>query len=92
IYPDWVFDAGRLVFTAGSEGDYQLYAINPDAGGFQELFALENNNRFARWSNTGVKLMYVGGTGNTQDIFMTDFTTGRTTRVISNGLFPDWSP
>lgn len=92
IYPDWVFDAGRLVFTAGSEGDYQLYAINPDAGGFQELFALENNNRFARWSNTGVKLLYVGGTGNTQDIFMTDFATGRTIKVINNGLFPDWSP
>lgn len=92
INPDWVFDASRLVFTAGSEGDYQLYAINPDAGGFQELFALKNNNRFAAWSTVGVKMLFMGGATNNPDIFLTDFTTGRTTKVVSNGFFPDWSP
>ncbi len=92
VYPDWVFDAGRLVFHAGTPGDYQLYAINPDAGGFQNLIAQENNYRNASWATQGVRLLYVGGTDSAPEVFLTDFTTGRTTRVIGNAFFPDWSP
>lgn len=92
VFADWVFDASRLVFHAGSPGDYQVYVINPDAGGFQEIIAQENNYRYGSWATQGVKLLYMGGSETAPEVYMTDFVTGRTTRVVTNAFFPDWSP
>ncbi|NJL94453.1 MAG: hypothetical protein HC915_12380 [Anaerolineae bacterium] len=89
--PAWTPDAARLVFTLQSPQGSRLAVVNPDGGGFQDIFANSANDRNGRWLN-GSTLVFTGGPANAPTVYLADFRLGQITQLVNGGFQPDGRP
>jgi TolB protein len=93
--PDWSPDGSRIVFSADLAGNHDIYLMNPDGSGMEQLTFHEANDRAPAWSPDGTQIAFESYRDGNWEILVMD-ADGTSLRNISNNpgrdLWPTWSP
>lgn len=87
--------SGRLVFSSGKEGDYDLWALDLDTKALVQLTRGTWWNDKPRWSPDGKWAVFVTNRNGTPDVYKVAATGGEPTPLVQNQWwndFPSWSP
>lgn len=95
--PAWSPDGGRLVFASNQDGDLDLFFINADGTGLQQITSNIAVDTDPAWSPDGTRIAFasdVESPGFTE-IYLLDVAGGAITRLTDRGgssFAPAWSP
>ncbi len=84
-----------LFITSAGGPASRIFAINPDGKGERLILGSTTLQSEPSWSPDHTKVVYAGGAGNLQDIYVLDVATNAVTQLTSDLLadsFPTWSP
>jgi hypothetical protein len=96
--PEWSPDGSRLVFSGDATGDRDIYAVNSDGSGLEQLTDHPADDQNPAWSPDGRRIVfssYRSGGGDADLYVMNADGTGvhNITSTPTAGEFgPDWSP
>jgi serine/threonine protein kinase len=62
-YPYWSSDGRRIAFSSNRSGTFQIWTINPDGSGLQQL-TFGSSGIGSVWSPDGTRLAYLSGSAN----------------------------
>jgi TolB protein len=85
--------AGKIAFTTDRDGNYQIYAMNPDGSGQTRLSNNGFSDKWPHWSADGTKFAF--GRSDTDVYKMNADGTGQTQLTFVNSFATDpgsWSP
>lgn len=91
---------GKLVFASERDGNYEIYAINPDGGGLARLTNNAAADREPVWSPDAQKVAFVSTRDGNTEIYVVNATgeangfnpAVRLTNHPASDLSPAWSP
>ncbi len=93
--PRWSPRGDKIAFISNRGGEgFQIYLMNPDGSGIQQLTTLGSNEDPA-WSANGRHLVFTSDRGGKKDVYMMHADGSeqkRLTRSGFNNFAPDWSP
>ena len=93
--PAWSPDGRKLAFVSRRDGNSEIYVINADGNGQENLTQHPARDSHPSWSRDGRKLAFVSRRDGNSEIYVmnTDGSGLRNvTRAPSNDLRPAWSP
>lgn len=95
-YPAWSPDGTRIAFASARDGDYEIFVINVDGTGEQQLTNNSEYDMYPAWSPDGQSIAYESGTDSFRHIAIhlmrSDGTDDRAlTGVEVTNRFPAWS-
>ena len=93
--PAWSPDGRKLAFVSRRDGNSEIYVINADGSGQENLTQHPARDSHPSWSRDGRKLAFVSRRdGNSEIYVMNADGSGlrNVTRAPSNDLHPAWSP
>ena len=93
--PAWSPDGRKLAFVSRRDGNSEIYVINADGSGQENLTQHPARDSHPSWSRDGRKLAFVSRRdGNSEIYVMNADGSGlrNVTRAPSNDLRPAWSP
>ena len=93
--PAWSPDGRKLAFVSRRDGNSEIYVINADGSGQENLTQHPARDSHPSWSRDGRKLAFVSRRdGNSEIYVMNADGSGlrNVTRAPSNDLGPAWSP
>ncbi len=93
--PAWSPDGRKLAFVSRRDGNSEIYVINADGSGQENLTRQPASDSHPSWSPDGRKLAFVSRRdGNSEIYVMNADGSGlrNVTRTPSNDLDPAWSP
>jgi Tol biopolymer transport system component len=93
--PAWSPDGRELAFVSRRDGNFEIYVINADGSGQENLTQHPARDSHPSWSRDGRKLAFVSRRdGNSEIYVMNADGSGlrNVTRAPSNDLGPAWSP
>ena len=93
--PAWSPDGRKLAFVSRRDGNSEIYVINADGSGQENLTQHPARDSHPSWSRDGRKLAFVSRRdGNSEIYVMNADGSGlrNVTRAPSNDLDPAWSP
>ena len=93
--PAWSPDGRKLAFVSRRDGNSEIYVINADGSGQENLTQHPARDSHPSWSRDGRKLAFVSRRdGNSEIYVMNADGSGlrNVTRTPSNDLDPAWSP
>ncbi len=61
---------GKIAFATDRDGNYEIYALNPDGGGATRLTSNPANDREPAWSPDGKKLAFVSNRDGNDEIYV----------------------
>jgi len=95
-YPMWSPDGSRLTFNTNRDGDYEVYIMNADGSGQQNISRSPHSTEgLADWSPDGRLLVLYSDRPGNKDIFVVDLKTDKwvnVTRDPAGDEFCTWSP
>jgi Tol biopolymer transport system component len=86
---------GRIVFSSGKSGDYDIWMLDLDTGQLRQLTSGTHWNDKPRWSPDGKSVIFVSNAAGTPNIYKLDVASLEITPLIENGKwndFPSYSP
>jgi TolB protein len=93
--PDWSPLDSKVVFHGRSRGQYQIMLADAARPGSQVIqLTREGRNEDPSWAPDGRHIVYTGGAGGNEGLYVIDTVTGQT-RLLARGRrlrLPDWSP
>lgn len=94
IDPTWSPDGERIAFASSRTGDRQLYVMNRDGSGIEQLTDLSDMGGRSSWSPNGQYIAFYRGPAGDHDIYIVNVNTREITRLTRGGdnLGPSWSP
>lgn len=93
--PDWSPLDTRVVFHGRSRGQFQIMTADASRPGTQvSQLTSEGRNEDPSWAPDGRHIVYTGGAGGNDGLYVIDVVTGQTRLLTSGGRLrlPDWSP
>lgn len=87
--------SGKIVFSSGKQGDYDLWCLDMQAGKLQQLTYGSCWNDKPRWSADGEWVVFVSNAAGTPDIYKLQIGRREVIPVVQNGRwndFPAFSP
>jgi TolB protein len=93
--PQWSPRGDKIAFASDmAGGGFQIYLMNPDGSGIQQMTTLGANEDPA-WSPDGRHLVFTSSRSGTKDVYVMHADGSgqkRLTRNARNNFGPDWSP
>ena len=94
--PEWSPDGTTIIFNSDREHDGALHAyiVTIDGSNFRRV-DIEGWVEYPSYSPDGSKIVFMGATGNTYEIFIADLATGETRQLTDHPAddgWPVWSP
>jgi tricorn protease-like protein len=86
---------GRIAFDTNRDGNYDVYAINPDGTGSTRLTTNTSNDAYAAWSPDGTKIAFASIRDGNFEIYTMNADGTNQTRLTNNtatDVNPVWSP
>ena len=93
--PAWSPDGRKLAFVSRRDGNSEIYVINADGSGQENLTQHPARDSHPSWSPDGRKLAFVSRRDGNSDIYVMNADGSglrNVTRAPSNDLRPAWSP
>lgn len=93
--PVWSPDGSQLLFERHAGAGVDLFAVNPDSGGFQQVTDLPGREQEGDWSPDGSRIVFVWRTSPGTDLYIirSDGTgLRRLTDLRGVVQAPEWSP
>jgi len=95
-YPMWSPDGSRLTFNTNRDGDYEVYVMNADGSGQENISRSPTSTEgLADWSPDGRSLVLYSDRPGNKDEFVVDLETGQWVNVTQDPAsdeFCTWSP
>jgi TolB protein len=94
-YPAWSPDGRRLAYHANPNGTWELYLLNADGTGLEQLTNNFADDAMPVWSPDGTRLIYHSNRNGDWDIYVMDLESRRETRLTfyaGEDTFASWSP
>jgi len=85
---------GKLVFSSGRAGDYDIWSLDLFTQQLLQLTSGSHWNDCPKWSPDGKKIMFISNRTNTPEIWLMDEDGSNQTRITNTGRWhntPDWS-
>ena len=93
--PDWSPLDSKIVFHGRSRGQFQIMLADGGRAGAQVTqLTAAGRNEDPSWAPDGRHIVYTGGAGGNEGLYVIDTVTGQT-RLLARGRrlrLPDWSP
>jgi Tol biopolymer transport system component len=93
--PAWSPDGKRIAFQAYFSDGWDIWTMNADGTGLQQVTSGPFDDREPHWSPDGTRIAFSALAGGVSDLSVADLTTG-TTRRLTNDVYADlqpaWSP
>ena len=85
---------GRIVFTSNRSGNYDIWVMNADGTGLQQLTTTRGGDRIPAWSPDGTQIAFMKASYNPDLYVMNANGTNvrRLTDAVDEDCCPDWSP
>ena len=85
---------GRIVFTSNRSGNFDIWVMNADGSGLQQLTTTRGGDRIPAWSPDGSKIVFMKASFNPDLYVMNANGTNvlRLTDAVDEDCCPDWSP
>ncbi|RJP28023.1 MAG: hypothetical protein C4533_05985 [Candidatus Omnitrophota bacterium] len=86
---------GKVVFSSGKKGDYDIWTINLASKEISQLTSGPFWNDCPKWSPDGKKIVFISNRSGTPEIFIMDEDGKNQQQITSSGKWhntPDWSP
>jgi hypothetical protein len=82
---------GQIAFTSDRDGDSNIYVMDTDGGGVQQLTDDPASDRYPAWSPDGTRIAFVSIRDGDSNIYVMD-ADGGNVRQITDRLGGKWSP
>lgn len=89
--PRWSFDGQRVAFTSPEGESTDIYVVQTDGTGLQNISNTEGREHEPAWSSSGLQLAWLRGDSAEQDVVVYDFETQEASVVATDayiGLIP----
>ncbi|MEA2487831.1 MAG: TolB protein, partial [Actinomycetota bacterium] len=86
---------GPIVFTSNSDGDYELYSVNPNGSGLHQLTTNTSDDLNPSVSPDGTKIAFASTRNGNYEIYTMGIAGSSPQRLTNNSLVdldPAWSP
>ena len=86
--------SGRIVFTSNRSGNFDIWVMNADGSGLQQLTTTRGGDRIPAWSPDGSKIVFMKASFN-PDLYVMNANGSnvrRLTDAVDEDCCPDWSP
>jgi Tol biopolymer transport system component len=85
---------GRIVFTSNRSGNFDIWVMNADGTGLQQLTTTRGGDRIPAWSPDGSQIAFMKASFNPDLYVMNANGTNarRLTDAVDEDCCPDWSP
>jgi Tol biopolymer transport system component len=86
---------GKILLTSNRDGDYQIYALNPDGSGVETLTEASGDNYTPAWSPDGSQVAFVSNRDGNPEIYRMNADGSdilRLTQDPAEDSNPAWSP
>jgi Tol biopolymer transport system component len=86
--------SGRIVFTSNRSGNFDIWVMNADGSGLQQLTTTRGGDRIPAWSPDGSQIAFMKASFNPDLYVMNANGTNvrRLTDAVDEDCCPDWSP
>ena len=87
--------SGKIVFSSGKIGKYDIFKLNLDAGRVDQLTMGDSVNSCPKWSPDGKKIVFISDRSGTPEIWVMADGGSEETRLTAENRWhntPDWSP
>ena len=85
----------KILFTSARDGNYDIYAMNPDGSEQVNLTQHRAADLGAVWSPSGDQILFVSDRDGVRDLYLMDPDSGKVQRVFKKDAYrdePTWSP
>ena len=85
----------KILFTSARDGNYDIYAMNPDGSEQVNLTQHRAADLGAVWSPSGDQILFVSDREGVRDLYLMDPDSGKVQRVFKKEAYrddPTWSP
>jgi TolB protein len=85
---------GKVVFSSGKQGDYDIWTLDLTSKEIKQLTSGSFWNDCPKWSPDGKKILFISNRTETPEIWIMDENGGNQVRVTNTGRWhntPDWS-
>lgn len=94
-YPRSSADGSKILFQSNRSGKWQLYLMNSDGSGLQQLTTGDHNNNYPDWSADGSKVAFVSDRDGNEELYVMNLDGSGLTRLTDNparDIHPYFSP
>jgi hypothetical protein len=92
---EFTFAEDWIAFQSDIDGDLDIWAIQPDGNGLQQLVDMPGTQGEPHWSPDSSKIAFSSNYSNTHEIWVYDWFKGTSTRIYTGSdhvSSPAWSP
>ena len=94
-YPRWSKDGSQILFQSNRSGKWQIYVMNRDGSGEQQLTHDDANQNFPDWSPDNMRLAFVSDRDGNEEVYVMAMD-GSGLKNLSNNpgrdIHPYWAP
>jgi tol-pal system beta propeller repeat protein TolB len=93
--PAWSPDGAQLAFHSNRDGSFEIYVVNDDGSGLENITNNPNSDESPAWSPDGERIAFVSGRDGRNDIFVMNkdgHNPVNLTESLISGNNPTWSP
>jgi Tol biopolymer transport system component len=94
-YGKWSPDGSKIAFNSGRGGGHNLYTMNPDGSGVQQVTFDAGDEFEPTWSPDGKRLAFLSYRTGVQELYVVDIATGAERQVTFDAgthNSPRWAP